>query len=120
MFGLKVTDSCMPYFIKYNILSLPSLYIFEVVVFVKCNPHLFPRLSDNVIRNRRDKHRLQSLKVKTSLLGKSVFCMGPKLYNKIPNSIKECNINLFKKRLKSLLTSKCYYNVNDFLNDKSV
>jgi hypothetical protein len=118
MFNLKTTDSCRPYFIKYGILSLPSLYIFEVAMFVRNNPQHFPRFSDIVKRNRRDEHRLQSQAAKTSLLSKSIYCMGPQIFNKIPNSFKKENINLFKKHLKSFLNEKCYYAVNDFLNDK--
>lgn len=119
MFRLEVTDSCKPYFVKYNILSLPSLYIFEVIMFVKCNPHLFPRLSDTVVRNRRDKHKLRAQASKTALLQNSVYCMGSKLFNKIPKSLKECNnINIFKSKLNAFLINKCYYNVKEFLNDK--
>lgn len=118
MFRLQKVDSCRPYFIKHRILSLPSLYIFELALFVRTNPQNFPRLSDAVSRNRRDNHRLLSQASKTSLLQKSIFCMGPKIYNKIPKSFKDLNINSFKKQLKSFLTDKCYYKVNDFLNDK--
>lgn len=121
MFNIKNTDSCQPIFKKCHILTLPSLYIMEIALFVRSNPHWFPLLSDNVTRNRRTKYKnfLQSHSAKTALLHKSVFCMAPLIYNKIPEVIKSINQpNLFKRELKKLLTEKCYYYVKDFfLND---
>ncbi|KOB65431.1 putative rotatin, partial [Operophtera brumata] len=46
MFHLKMIDSCKPFFYKYNILTIPSLYIFETAMFVKDNPDIFLWLSD--------------------------------------------------------------------------
>lgn len=117
MFGLQTTDSCMPYFIKHRILTLPSLYIMEMALFVRANPNLFPRLSDKIKRNRRDGTKLCLQQAKTALLRKSVVCMAPKIYNKIPKIYKSMNNNLFKNKFKNLLIEKCYYSVTDFLND---
>lgn len=116
MFGLKKTDSCKPFFDNYKILTLPSLYIFEVALFVRYNPQLFLRISDVVKRNRRDNERLLLHSAKTTLMRKSLLCMAPIIYNKLPNCIKHSET--FKKKLKLMLTNKCYYNINDFLNDK--
>lgn len=41
IFGLKQDDSCKPYFRKYKILTLPSVYISEVANFVRNNPTYF-------------------------------------------------------------------------------
>lgn len=117
MFGLNVTDSCKPLFTKHNIPTLPSLYIFEMALFVKLNPILFPRLSDKNYRNRRNKNLLCIHPAKTTLLQKSIICMAPKIYNKIPDVYKNLNTNLFRKKLKMLLIDKCYYNIDEFLND---
>lgn len=117
MFNLKSTESCKPVFTKYKLLTLPSLYIFEVASFVKSNPHLFTRLSEAFPRNRRDNSQLCLHSAKTALMSKSVFCMAPKIYNKIPQSYKALTTNLFKNKIRNLLTDKCYYNINDFLTD---
>lgn len=118
MFSLQVTDSCQPYFRKYNIMTLPSIYIYEVAVFVKLNLHLFIFAVDRSSRAQRDKSRLCLCKANTTLMHKSVFAMAPKIFNKLPNNIKDLNLNLFKKQLKKLLIEKCYYNVYDYLSDK--
>ena len=43
--------------------------------------------------------------------------MAPKIYNKIPNDIKNCNIKVFKNKLKMILANKCYYSIDQFLNE---
>lgn len=117
MFNLKPTDSCKPLFKKYKILTLPSLYIFEVLSFVKSNSHLFPLLSDTNPRNRRNNNELCLHSSKTALMKKSFFCMAPKIYNKIPQSYKTLTNNLFKRKIRGLLTDKCYYSIDDFMTD---
>lgn len=118
MFGLKTMDSCKPYFIEHKILTLPSLYIIEMAIFVKNNPNMFPKLSDLIERNRRDNNIACRQTGKTALLQKSAICMAPRIYNKIPKSLRELNINIFKIKFKKILLDKCYYSIHDFLNDK--
>lgn len=120
MFGIQSTESCKPLFTKHKILTLPSLYILEIALFVRNNPHLFPRISDIIIRNRRDNSKIRVQPAKTALLYKSVVCRAPIIYNNIPNYVKKLNTDQFKKTLKKILTEKAYYNVNEFLNDKSL
>lgn len=117
MFGLQTTDSCKPKFIEYKILTLSSLYILEVAIFVKSNPNYFPRLCDRVQRNRRDQYKLCLPKAKKSLMRNSIFCMGPVIYNKLPKHLRELDIHNFKIKLKSILAETCYYTVNEFLSD---
>lgn len=118
MFKLKSTDSCVPYFKEFKILTLPCLYILEVAVFVKSNPNRFTRLADIVPRNRRDNTRLCMQTAKTALMRKSVFCMAPFVYNKLPKSWKSLNLPLFKKKLRTFLVNKAYYNISEFLAEK--
>lgn len=117
MFNLKTTDSCKNYFTKYRILTLPSLYILEIAMFVKTNPQLFPRMADKFPRNRRDDSKLCLHSSKTALMHKSVFCMAPIIYNKLPKSLKELTIPKFKQTLKLILAQKAYYSITEFLND---
>lgn len=118
MFRLKVMDSCEPYFARHSILTLPSLYIYETAMFVKNNPDLYCQLADAVPRNRRDQHRVCKPNSKTTLMRKSIFCMAPSIYNKLPKSLRELPRSLFQRKLKATLERKCYYKVNDFMADK--
>lgn len=120
MCNMKVTDSCEPIFKSLKLLTFPSLYILEIAVFVKLNMHLFNTVSESrkgPIR-RQYKNMLRVGGYKTALLRKSVLGMGPVIFNKIPDVIKNQTITLFKKRLTMLLISKCYYSVSEFLSDE--
>jgi hypothetical protein len=117
MFNLENTDSCKPLFRKYRILPLSCLYIYEMAIFVKTNPNLFLNVSA-IDRNRRDNSRLATCRTHTALMTKSIFCMAVTIFNKIPKRIRELNTNAFKKELLSILTSKCYYSMTEFYDDK--
>lgn len=122
MCGLKTTDSCVPSFKSLKILTLPALYILESAVFVKSNPHLFEKMSDIKRMPIRSQYlsQLCNIKCKTSLMQKSFFGIAPKIYNKIPDNIKHMPLVKFKKALTLLLTDKCYYKIEDFLNDNNL
>lgn len=112
--NLQKTDSCAPYFKDLKILTLPCMYIYESVLFVRRNLLKYSRVSS---LRRADK--LNLIPSKTALFQKSIFTMGPKLYNKLPKCIKAAEtINLFKKMLFKLLIDKAYYSIEEFLNDK--
>ncbi|KAG7305187.1 hypothetical protein JYU34_009224 [Plutella xylostella] len=117
MFNLKRTESCKPLYMKHKILTLPSLYIYEVAIFVKTNPNLFTRAHEIHSRNLRNRDRLCAHKGNTALLRKSILCMAPQIYNKLPRALIECDIKKFKNELFKLLVKGCYYNINDFLAD---
>lgn len=122
MCGLKTTDSCAPYFKSLKILTLPSLYILETALFVRCNPHLFQKLSEvrrNPIRSQYT-NKLCQMRCKTALMKKSFFGTAPRIYNKVPNVIKNMTIFQFKRALNELLLEKSYYTVDNFLSDDSV
>lgn len=118
MFNLVSTDSCKPLFKKYKILTLPCLYILEIAVFVKANPNLFSLQNKVVIRNRRDNSKLCLHSSRTTLMNKSVYCMAPIIYNKLPKSVKELNYSSFKNKIHNLMTEKSYYSLSEYLMDK--
>jgi hypothetical protein len=109
--GLQPTDSCKPYFIQFKILTLPCLYIFELVMYIKCNIKQFP-----VFKSIRQRHKINSRPFKTALLAKSVFGMAPKLYNRLPECIRETDMPHFKSILFKFLIDKAFYSVNEYLN----
>lgn len=120
IFNLQSTDSCVPYFKQYKLLTLPCLYILEMAVFVKLNPDRFARMADVFPRNRRDNSCLCIPSTRTTLMRRSVCCMAPVIYNKIPSCWKDYNLTLFKRRLRNFLVDKVYYRVEDFLLEKEV
>lgn len=115
MCGLKRTDSCRTFFKNNNLLTMPSLYIFEMALFIRQNPKLFKTVVRS--RSRKQLYTLNNIQHKTALYAKSVFVMAPKIYNRIPNYIKECNdYNLFKSKLFQFLIDYTFYSVSDFMS----
>lgn len=110
---LKQTDSCVDHFKRLRILTFPSLYIYEVSVFVKANFELF-----NKFGGARTGTFISSDKRKTALFSKSFFGMAPKIYNKLPKLLRDINdVNVFKQKLHEILVDKCYYKLDDYLAD---
>ena len=116
MCNLQQMDSCKPYFISLKLLTLPSLYIYETVIFLKSNPDLF-----EFYTRSRHKDNLRIVPSKTKLLHQSIFCMAPHIYNNLPPFLKNISdVNTFKKKLQHLLIAKCYYSIREYLNDKTL
>lgn len=116
MFRLTQSDSCVPYFKKLKILPLPCLFIYELSIFVFQNKDLF---SERI--STRQKGRLQTPSNRTILMNKSVCVMSVIIFNKIPKNIRDIDeLTLFKKELLTFLNEKVYYDVKDFLNDRSI
>lgn len=77
-------------------------------------------MNDVVARSRRDDSQLCLQRAKTTLMSKSVCCMAPKIFNKLPKSWRDLSMSILKNKLRKLLVDKAYYNVADFLMDNGI
>ena len=91
-----------------------------MAVFVKRHSRLFRTNADihNVPLRNRDKLYLPMSR--TALFHKSLMYMSIKIFNKLPDDIKTLPLETFKKKLKSVLIKKCYYEVSNFWNDANI
>ena len=115
MIGVSARTSCR--LIKeMNILTLVSLYIMEVICYIR-KRHQFVDLNSNIhAHNTRRKMDIHIKLYNTDLCKRSVINMGTKLYNKLPGYIKEIDsYKTFKKKLKSLLLLHSFYSVGEFV-----
>lgn len=80
-------------------------------MYIKCNIKQF-----SVFKSIRQRYKINSRPLKTALLAKSAFGMAPKLYNKLPEFIREADMPQFKSKLFKFLTDKAFYSVNEYLN----
>jgi hypothetical protein len=118
--NIKNIDSCRPYFIEYQILTLTSIYIFEICKFVRKYPQFFPKLVDQPRRYQtRFKNNLAPASRSNLKLHKtSPTVMAVSIFNKISDDIKqEETEKQFNRRLKDYLVHKCYYSLKDFFDD---
>ena len=116
MAGVNPRTPCRQLFKELNILTVLSLYILEVISYLRRH-HQFVQLNSNVhtynTRRKRDIH-IQSYK--TDLYKRRVVNMGSKLYNKLPDYIKEIeSYKTFRKELKSFLLRHAFYSVEKFV-----
>ena len=71
------------------------------------------------IHDYKTRHRLdfQNQFCRTDIFKKSVNNLGTKLYNKLPNYIKNLeNLKPLKKQLKILLLQQTFYSVDEYLS----
>lgn len=111
-------DSCVTFFKKLDILTLPCLYIYSTIVYLidNCKQRLqINDVQDHDLRNKKD-IRLNAHKIIKWSRGPTE--MGAKLYNSLPATIK-CKKGMpFKNALKTHLIDNCFYSVDAFLNYK--
>lgn len=111
-------DSCRPHFVKHKILTLTSIYILESCKFVREHPDFYSPLTNNK-RNNRNLNKLSLPFSKMKLITSNSHIMTIKIYNHIPNHIKNLERHIqFTKQLKTFLINKCYYDLNEFFDDK--
>lgn len=116
IYGIPPYQTCKPLFKELNLLTLPSLYIFEISKFVKNNIELFNKASDINPRNTRNPNKLVlNFVPRTTLYMKNCLNMCLKIYNKIPENLKMLNRPLFDKKLYAWLLEKSYYNINELI-----
>jgi len=103
-------------FKELNILTIVSLYILEVISYLRRH-HQFLELNSNVhAHNTRRKKDIHIQSYKTDLYKRSVLNMGSKLYNKLHDYIKETeSYKTFRKQLKSFLLRHTFYSVEEFV-----
>ncbi|PNF26089.1 hypothetical protein B7P43_G04923 [Cryptotermes secundus] len=110
------TTSCKQIFKSLHILPLPSLYIYEILIYIKSNLNDFATNSGLHSYNTRKKDDLHIVPCNTSLYKNNFNNVGIRLLNHLPLHIKEIPV-LFKFRsaLKTYLLNHCFYKVDEFL-----
>lgn len=116
--NIKQTDSCKPYFRDLKILTLPGMYILESCKFVKAHPEFYSTIGDLPRRyESRSKNNLLQATSNLALHKNGPYSMSIKIYNKLPDHIKnEPNNNKCVNTLKKFLVANAYYTVNEYLN----
>lgn len=114
--GAGFSDHCKPLFQKKNILTVPSMYIYEISIFVKKNPNCFLKMTT---KSNRGVHRNKLLQPQTNLAlcRKNVHCMAIKIYNIFTDKFKELPLKQFQKSLFEHLLERCYYSIDEFMTN---
>jgi len=113
MLKLKPSHSCLDHFKKLNILTVPSIYMFETIVyvkelnFVKAHQHSY---------NTRNRNFNPSISHNLKLYEGKPEYIGLKLLSKVPREItKISDLKNFKIKLKNNLLEKSFYQLPSYL-----
>ena len=88
-------SSCKPLFRKYEILTLPSMYIFQLIMYIKDNYQEYDKNSDIHKYNTRNHLNLHLPFCRLGISQNSPVYMGIKCFNKIRTLIDNSNRNVF-------------------------
>jgi len=106
--------SCRPIFRKFKILMLVSLYIFEILCFLKTYKWNLKHNSEIHVHNSRRKQDLHIQQCNTVMYQKSVINMCIKLFNKLPMQIKQVHkYKSFKKEVKTFPVHNAFYTIEE-------
>src|SRR5436190_6292053 len=114
---LNYTESCRDAFRGLGLLTLPCMYILEVILYCKsrCTLEQGSQIHNYETRGRCN-YRLQ--KHRTTAFAKLPKQVGVRLINGLPEVLKNVpNLNQFKARIKHQLVSHAFYSVDEFLTN---
>ena len=111
-------DSCHDLFRKFQILPLPSLYIFSLLVFVNKNGNCFTSNCEVHDFNTRFSQNLHLPSTNLSLVQRGVLFSRSKIYNHLPLNIKilSNDPDRFKFALKTYLAKHAFYSLDEYYN----
>lgn len=92
----------------------------EICKFVRKYNGFFIKRGDKYKdRTVRHKNMLMLPTSRITLHSNSTYVMAVKIYNKIPDSLKdEISDKKFISKIKDILVDKAYYSLNEYMNDK--
>ena len=118
IYNLSPRYSLRDKFKEINILTVPSQYIYENLLYAHKNINLFMKNSDVHSINTRNKNKLVMPATRLQKISGSFKCQCIRFYNKIPSDIQKLSINKFKSFIKHKLSKKGFYKVSDYMVDK--
>jgi hypothetical protein len=105
----------IPFFQSFRILTIISIYILECALFVKKNSLIF-KTNGGHSYETRNRNNLEVVAHNTSKFEHSPYYSCVKIFERLPQYIKQSNEKKFKSNLIKFLNERCFYNLNDFLN----
>jgi hypothetical protein len=118
MVGVSSRIFCRQLFEELNILMVGFfIYMLEVIYFIRKYCQYLQQNSKVHKYNTRRKMDIHIKLQKTEIYKKSVINIGTKVYNILPNFLKEINdYKAFKKELKLFLLLQTFYSVEGFVS----
>ena len=115
--GLRKADSCRETFTDLQILTLPCLYILEVILYARFSCPIITG-ADVHEHHTRGRSELRSGQQRLNVAQALPHNAGARFFNKLPGDMKNINDkNKFKIVLRAHLLNKAFYSIEEFLTD---
>lgn len=116
MCGLSFRTGVKEMFVMLGILTVPSVYILECLIFMKVRMEDYQLVSDT---HQYPTRRSADIKVSYLRLTHSRCAhnyYGPKFYNKLPETIRKMSFRSFVNTVKAILLKQAVYSFDEFLS----
>lgn len=113
MTGTNSRHSCKPLFESLDLMTIPSIFIYEILLFEQNNSQLFE--GNAFTHDYETRHKLQYMLPchRLKFYENTPYYMALKIRNKIRSKLGETTLETIGTYLKR----KCYYSLEEFLND---
>lgn len=119
MLNIPRRHSCSQHFKTLGIMTVPSIYIYNIAVYARKNISFFTRNND--IYDEMDTRGGSNLRIpmhRTTFYEKGPHYNCIRIYNSVPQHIKQIEgLNKFKKELKNYLITNAFYSLADFISN---
>lgn len=116
--GLAERDSCRRAFVEYQLMTVPSLYIFSNLIYVKENILQFGNASSYHNYNTRRNQDLVTPYSRLSKFQRSHKYQQYKLFNKLPTQIRSLPNPQFRNAIVKILKNSAFYTVKEYMECK--
>jgi hypothetical protein len=112
-------EHCRPLFIKSKILTVYSMYVYRVLIYMKENLDLFPIRCATHTYSTRNNNSLSLNKCRLTKTQSSLPNLGIKLFNNLPISARMTSLPKFKSVIHAWLALHPLYSVDEFFKHKT-
>lgn len=114
--GLRYTEDCKPAFINLKIMTLPSLFIFQCLVYAHRNKNKWTSGMATHSHATRSQNKLQINYLRLSKSRHACNYYTIIFYNLLPHEYKVLCFPKFKEKVKKMLLANPFYSLNEFMN----
>lgn len=115
--GLRKRISAKPFFEKYKIMTVVSIYIYKSLIEIYKNRLNYIKRKDIHNYNLRNVDKLFIPQVRLQKVKNQGENVKLEMYNKLPTIITNIdNLNIFRRKIKLYFETNAFYSLNEFLN----
>jgi hypothetical protein len=116
MCGLKPGMSCRDVFRTIGIMTVPCIFIFQLLLYAKNNINDLIKLSNYHSYNTRNAETLEVPAHRLSFTERGPRYLATKVYNRLPGMYKTMPLKDFRTNVKKLLMLGSYYSLAEYLS----